>query len=74
MSNKITYSERQKATQEISTYPVGTLFHSITGGHWVKEKNSFRWCCSHCAFPRPGGDWDGTVSVPESLSKIKHNN
>lgn len=74
MSDKITYSERHKATQEISTYPVGTLFHSITGGHWVKEKNGFRWCCSHCVFPRPGGDWDGTVSVPESLGKIQHNN
>lgn len=74
MSDKITYSERQKVTQEISTYPIGTLFHSITGGHWVKESNGFRWCCSHCVFPRPGGDWDGTVSVLESLGKIKHNN
>lgn len=74
MSDKDTFSERHKATKDITSYPEGTLFHSITGGHWVKEKNGFRWCCSHCAFPRPGGDWDGTVSVPESLSKIQHNN
>lgn len=74
MGKDIKFQPRCKATKEISTYPIGTLFHSITGGYWIKEANGFRWCCSHCAFPRPGGDWDGTVSVPETLSKIQHNN
>lgn len=73
MNDKITYTERHKVTKDINEYPNGTLFHSITGGHWIKEKNGFRWCCSHCVFPRPGGDWDGTVSIPESLSKIQQN-
>ena len=64
MSVKLTFPKRQKATEEINAYPIGTLFHSITGGYWIKEKNDFRWCCSHCVFPRPVGDWDGTVSMP----------
>lgn len=64
MSVKLTFSEKQKATKDIKEYPDGTLFHSLTGGYWVKENGLFRWCCSHCRFPRPGGDWDGTVSMP----------
>lgn len=64
MSVKLTFTKKQKATEEISAYPIGTLFHSINGGYWIKEKNGFRRCCSYCVFPRPGGDWDGTVSMP----------
>lgn len=58
------YSEPQKATYPLSQYPEGSRFFSIGGGYWIKEGDKFRWCSSHCKFPRPGGDWNGTVSVP----------
>lgn len=45
--------------------PLETKAKAIGGGHWIKKKRGWKWCNSHCVFPVPGGDWNGTVFIPE---------
>lgn len=43
--------------------PLGTKAPAIGGGHWVKVATGWRWWCGD-TFPRPGGDWDGSLQYP----------
>lgn len=36
-------------------YPVGTLAHSITGGHWIRRTSGWKWW-DGATFPTPGAD------------------
>lgn len=54
-----------KADRPIDEYPAGTKFRAITGGYWIKQENGFYKWCTGASFPRVGGDWDGTVMIPE---------
>ena len=54
-----------KATRPISEYPIGTKFKAIMGGHWIKTERGYKWCTG-ATFPNVGGDWDGTVLLPNN--------
>lgn len=53
-----------KADMDPGDYPLGTKFCAISGGYWIKVPSGFKWCNGDI-FPNIGGDWDGTVSLPE---------
>ena len=44
--------------------PIGTKAPAITGGHWVKVDQGWKWHCGD-TFPGPGGDWDGRLIYPD---------
>lgn len=44
-------------------YPIGTKARACGGGYWIKNERGWKWCTG-ATFPRPGGDWDGMVSLP----------
>ena len=47
--------------------PVGTLAKAIGGGRWYKTEQGWKWNGpdgTGGTFPRPGGDWIGTLVYP----------
>lgn len=54
----------QLATESLESYPLGTKARAIGGGYWIKVERGWKWCTG-ATFPKPGGDWDGTVSLPD---------
>lgn len=53
-----------KADKPPRDYPIGTKFKAVTGGYWIRTSFGFKWFCGS-TFPNVGGDWDGTVCLPE---------
>lgn len=48
--------------------PVGTLAPAIMGGRWYKTERGWKWNGPDGGggtFPRPGGDWDGRLILPD---------
>lgn len=61
-----------KANSNINAYPLGTKYFAISGGYWVKVGDSkFKWCVG-AIFNNVGGDWNGTIELPETLKKYMH--
>ena len=51
----------------LETAPMGTKAPAIMGGHWVRVPLGWKWC-NGATFPRPGGDWNGKLILPENAS------
>jgi hypothetical protein len=52
----------------IGDYPLGTKAPAIDGGHWYRNERGWKWngpAGTGGTFPRPGGDWNGMVILPE---------
>lgn len=54
----------QEVSMTLAQAPIGTKAHAIGGGHWVKVESGWKWP-SGAIFPRPGGDWNGKLILPE---------
>lgn len=66
--SKITYDSVladvwQTSDRPFDAYPIGTKARAGGGGYWIKNERGWKWCTG-ATFPRPGGDWDGMVSLP----------
>lgn len=57
----------QTQTLTLDNAPLGTRAPSIEGGAWCKVDRGWKWNGPHGhggTYPRPGGDWDGTLIAP----------
>lgn len=52
----------------VENAPIGTKAPCIMGGHWYRTEHGWKWNGPHGSggtFPRPGGDWNGDLELPE---------
>jgi hypothetical protein len=52
----------QTSDRPLKDYPLGTKARAIGGGHWIKNERGWKWF-NGSTFSRPGGDWDGMISL-----------
>lgn len=58
----------QRRVRPLDLVPLGTKAPAIMGGWWLKMATGWKWNGpggNGGTFPRPGGDWDGHVILPE---------
>lgn len=53
-----------RSDRPFKDYPIGTKARSHGGGWWIKTTFGWQWCTGS-TFTSPGGDWDGSVKLPE---------
>lgn len=59
-----------KKDRDWSEYPIGTKAWAVTGGYWIRMTRGWKWCTGD-TFPTPGGDSDGTVTIPSAQETEK---
>lgn len=47
-----------------TAWPIGTQAPALMGGHWNRVQHGWQWGKNGGTFPRPGGDWPGTLLLP----------
>ena len=61
------YRDKENRVERLKNAPVGTLAPASGGGQWYKTDRGWKWNGpdgTGGTFPRPGGDWDGTLIYP----------